>query len=119
MSKDVEMYISGFEKDIQNKLEQIRKVLSKVLPDAEQGLKYGKPAYFMKRVLIVYAPYKKHIGFYPAPEVIEEFQNEIGQYKSAKGSVQFPLDQPLPLKLIEQMAKARYRNYIEKDAKWK
>ena len=67
----------------------------------------------------MYAAYKNHIGFYPTPEVLLAFKEEIGGYKSAKGSVQFPHNKPFPLKLVEKMVRARYRHYLEQDAKWK
>ncbi|MCA9386082.1 DUF1801 domain-containing protein [Candidatus Dojkabacteria bacterium] len=119
MNKELEKYISSFDKEVQEKLQTIRKICLKVFPEAEEGFKWGKPAYSLKRVLIVYAAYKNHIGFYPTPEVLEEYKEEIKEYKSAKGSVQFPYSKPFPKKLIEKMVKARYKNYIEKDAKWK
>lgn len=119
MNKEIEQYISSFDSETQSRLQKLRKICSKVFPIAEEGFKWGKPAYSLKRVLVVYAAYKNHIGFYPTPEVIKAFSDEIKDYKSAKGSVQFPHAKPFPSKLLEKMAKARYKNYQEKDAKWK
>ena len=119
MKKEIEQYIENFDKETQSRLQKLRKICSKVFSEAEEGFKWGKPAYSLKRVLVVYAGYKKHLGFYPTPEVIEEFREEINDYKSAKGSVQFSHDKLFPSNLIEKMAKARYKNYMEKDAKWK
>ena len=119
MNKEIKEYIENFDKETQNRMQILREICSKVFPEAEEGFKWGKPAYSLKRVLLIYAGYKNHIGFYPTPEVIEDFKEEIKDYKSANGSIQFPHNKPFPAKLIEKMAKARYKNYIEKDAKWK
>ncbi|MCA9486238.1 MAG: DUF1801 domain-containing protein [Candidatus Woesearchaeota archaeon] len=119
MNSDIDKYIADFEGGVQERLQMLRKVCLNAFPGAEESFKWGKPAFSLKRVLIVYAAYKHHIGFYPTPEVLTEFSDEIKKYTFAKGSVQFKHTEPFPIKLIENMAKARYKHYLEKDAKWK
>ena len=119
MSKDINQYIADFDTETQKRLHKLRDMFKKVLPAAEEGFKWGKPAFSMERVLIVYAGYKHHIGFYPTPEIIEEFSKELKEFRSASGSVQFPHSKPLPIALIKKMTKARLKKYLNEDAKWK
>ena len=105
----VDMYISNFPKDIQLRLEQIRATIMKAAPKAEEGISYQMPAYKYKGLLAYFAGYKNHIGFYPMPDVLKEFKKEISVYKNAKGSVQFPNDEKLPLSLVTKMIKFRMK----------
>lgn len=105
----VDMYISNFPKDIQLRLEQIRATIMKAAPKAEEGISYQMPAYKYKGPLAYFAGYKNHIGFYPMPDVLKEFKKEISVYKNAKGSVQFPNDEKLPLSLVTKMIKFRMK----------
>ena len=105
----VDMYISNFPKDIQLRLEQIRATIMKAAPKAEEGISYQMPAYKYKGPLAYFAGYKNHIGFYPMPDVLKEFKNEISVYKNAKGSVQFPHNEKLPLSLVTKMIKFRMK----------
>ncbi len=105
----VDMYISTFPKDLQLRLEQIRATIMKAAPKAEEGISYQMPAYKYKGLLAYFAGYKNHIGFYPMPDVLKEFKNEISVYKNAKGSVQFPHNEKLPLSLVTKMIKFRMK----------
>ena len=105
----VDMYISNFPKDIQLRLEQIRATIMKAAPKAEEGISYQMPAYKYKGPLAYFAGYKNHIGSYPMPDVLKEFKNEISVYKNAKGSVQFPHNEKLPLSLVTKMIKFRMK----------
>ena len=105
----VDMYISNFPKDIQLRLEQIRATIMKAAPKAEEGISYQMPAYKYKGLLAYFAGYKNHIGFYPMPDVLKEFKKEISVYKNAKGSVQFPHNEKLPLSLVTKMIKFRMK----------
>lgn len=96
-SADVDQYISGFPKETQEILQTLRLALQKAAPDAQEIINYGIPTLSLKGNLVHFAAYKNHIGFYPAPSGLEAFRNELAGYKGAKGSVQFPIDQPLPL----------------------
>ena len=104
--KNIDEYISGFPPDIQSLLHQIRAAIRKVTPDAEEAIKYAIPTFVLNgKNLVHFAAFKNHIGFYPTPAGIESFEKELSKYKQGKGSVQFPLDQPMPLKLISEIVK--------------
>ena len=105
--EDIDEYIADFPRDVQRLLKQIRAAIKRAAPDAEEAIKYRMPTFVLNENLVHFAGYKNHIGFYPTPSAITAFQKELSQYKGAKGSVQFPLDQPLPLKLIEKIVKFR------------
>ena len=111
----VDMYISGFQKEIQIRLELIRATIKKAAPKAEEGFSYQMPAYTYKGKLAWFAGYKNHIGFYPMPDVLKEFKKEISVYKNAKGSVQFPLDKSLPVSLVSKIVKYRVKQNLEKE----
>jgi uncharacterized protein YdhG (YjbR/CyaY superfamily) len=117
MDKKLKQYIENFDAETRKRLQKIREICSKMFPEADEGFKWGKPADSLKTMLIVYAGYKNKIGFYPTPKVLDEFKEEIKEYEFAKGSVQFPHNKPFPSTLIGKMVKARYKNYLEKDAK--
>ncbi|HVX50222.1 MAG TPA: DUF1801 domain-containing protein, partial [Chitinophagaceae bacterium] len=98
--KTVDEYIATFPPDVQAKLEQMRTVLKKALPKATEIISYNMPAYKQNGVLVYFAGYTGHIGFYPTASGIASFQQEFSNYKSSKGAVQFPLDKPIPAALI-------------------
>ncbi|RYC51144.1 iron chaperone [Flagellimonas olearia] len=105
---DVDGYIAEFPLEIQKKLNQIRTVIQKNAPDAIEGIAYGMPAYKLhKKPLVYFAGYAKHIGFYATPTGHSAFESQLSQYKQGKGSVQFPLDQPIPLDLIAEIVRFR------------
>lgn len=105
---DVESYIRQFPGNIQEILRTIRKLITDNAPDAEELFAYGMPAYKLnKKPLVYFAAFKKHIGFYATPSGHSAFQDELSNYKQGKGSVQFPLDKPIPYKLIERIVKFR------------
>ena len=109
----VDEYIMGFPKETQKKLEQVRTAVKKLAPTAEEVISYGMPAFKLNGMLVFYAGYENHIGFYPTPSGIEAFKKELSVYKNAKGSVQFPLDKPLPMTLINNMVKFRIAKNLE------
>jgi uncharacterized protein YdhG (YjbR/CyaY superfamily) len=117
--KNIDEYIAGFPEDIQIILEQIRATIKKTAPTAEETIKYGIPTFTLNGNLIYFAAYKNHIGLYPTPSGIEEFEKELSQYKQGKGSVQFPLDQSMPLDLISRIVEFRVKKNSEKAAKRK
>ena len=104
---NIDDYIAGFPPDVQAHLKQIRAKIKEVAPDAQEVIKYGIPTYVLGENLVHFAAFKSHIGFYPTPSGIEAFRDELGTYKGAKGSVQFPIDRPMPLNLIERIVKFR------------
>jgi uncharacterized protein YdhG (YjbR/CyaY superfamily) len=106
--KTITEYNTGFPAEIQTVLEQLRATILAAAPGAEEDIRYQMPTFRLKNKNVVhFAAYKNHIGFYPAPSGIEAFQQELSPYKSSKGAVQFPIDQPLPFELIERIVKFR------------
>lgn len=111
---NVDEYIAGFPLPVQKRLNTLRDAVIKTAPDAQEVISYGMPAYKQNGMLLYFAAHKNHIGFYPMGSGIEAFKEEITEYKSAKGSVQFPMDKPLPLALIKRIVKFRVEKNKEK-----
>src|SRR6266540_3831855 len=114
--QNIDEYIAGFPSDIQEILEKIRMTIREAAPDAEEAIKYQMPTFTLKGNLVHFAAFKNHIGFYPAPRGIEQFQRELSVYQGGRGSVRFPLDQPIPLALISKIVKFRVKTTAEKAA---
>jgi uncharacterized protein YdhG (YjbR/CyaY superfamily) len=108
-SIDVDSYIAIFPKETQKLLEQIRSTIRKAAPKAEETISYGMPAYKQYGMLVFFAGYKNHIGFYATPTGHEAFKKELSAYKQGKGSVQFPIEEPMPLTLITKIVKFRIK----------
>ncbi|MGG4478959.1 iron chaperone [Paenibacillus illinoisensis] len=115
----VDEYISGFAPDVQVRLQVLRQIIREAAPNAEEKISYQMPTYALHGNLVHFAAYKNHIGFYPAPSGIEAFRDELSVYKGAKGSVQFPLNQPLPEELIRRIVEFRLKENVEKAAEKK
>ena len=113
---DIDSYIATFPKSTQALLEEVRTTIQKAVPEAEECINYGMPTFKLKGNMVHFAAYANHIGFYPAPSGISTFADELLGYKSAKGSVQFPIDQPLPLDLIKRISEFRAKENLELDA---
>lgn len=109
----VDEYIASFPPEVQAKLQQMRKTIRSVAPDADEVINYAIPTYKLHGNLIHFAGLKNHIGFYPGPDGIAAFQDEFSKYKWAKGSVQFPLDQPLPIDLVKRIVKFRVKQNMK------
>ncbi|MCH1913471.1 DUF1801 domain-containing protein [Leptospira noguchii] len=107
--KNIDEYINLFPKDVQDKLRKLRSTIRKAAPNAEEKISYQMPAFVLNGNLVYFAAYKKHIGFYPTSSGIKKFQTELTKYKTTKGAIQFPMDQPLPLKLIAKIVKYRIK----------
>jgi len=103
----VDEYISTFPPTTKKALNQIRSVIQKAAPTAEEIISYNIPAFKLDGMLVWYAGYKEHIGLYPRPDAITVFKKELTSYKLSKGTIQFPLDQPLPVGLITRIVKYR------------
>ena len=106
-SNNIDEYIKGFPAPIQKLLQQVRETIKKAAPDADETIKYSMPTFTLNGNLVHFAAFKNHIGLYPTPNGIDAFKKELSVYKGAKGSVQFPLDQPMPLELIAKIVKYR------------
>jgi len=112
----IDEYITAFPEDVQQKLKEIRATIKAAAPDAEEKISYQMPTFFLEGNLVHFAAYINHIGFYPTPSAIQVFQQELSAYKSSKGAVQFPLDQPLPNELVAEIVKFRVQENLEKTA---
>ena len=111
--KTVDEYISSFPQDKKNLLSEIRKAIKEAEPDAEEVISYNMPAIRMNQIIVWYAAFKNHIGLYPKASGIAAFKKELSVYKGAKGSVQFPLNKPLPVELISRIVKYRVKEVLE------
>ena len=114
--KDIDEYIARFPPEVQEILGKIREAITKAAPAAEEKISYQIPAFTLKGNLVYFAAFKKHIGFYPRTTAIAKFKKELSAYKGAKGSVQFPLDKPMPLGLISKIVKFRVKENLEQAA---
>ncbi len=111
----VDAYIASFPPATRELLEQVRATIQKAAPKAEEVISYQMPAYKYNGMLVYFAGYKQHIGFYPTASGIAAFKKELSGYKGARGSVQFPLDKPMPLALIAKMVKFRVKENLGKE----
>lgn len=105
--QSVEEYIASFPSDLQERLVHLRQFIRGLVPEAGEKMAYGIPTFTLNGNLVHYAAYRSHIGFYPGAEAMQHFLPELSAYHTSKGTVQFPLDQPLPLALIEKIVKYR------------
>ncbi|TCD10860.1 hypothetical protein EZ449_08250 [Pedobacter frigidisoli] len=117
--KTIDEYIALFPLKTQEILQQVRETIHKAVPNAKEVISYKMPAFKQSAVLVYFAAYKNHIGFYPTGSGIEAFQHEFGDYKWSKGAVQFPIDKPMPLDLITRITKFKAERDLEKVVKKK
>jgi uncharacterized protein YdhG (YjbR/CyaY superfamily) len=116
-AKNIDEYIATFPSDIQKMLQDMRATIQKAAPQAEEAIKYAIPTFVLNGNLVHFAAFKNHIGFYPAPQGLAEFKDELSKFKGSKGTVQFPLDKPLPLSLVTKIVKFRVKTNSEKGKK--
>jgi uncharacterized protein YdhG (YjbR/CyaY superfamily) len=107
-------YISEFPEEIQVKLEQIREIIQQAAPEAKEAIRYGMPTFVLNGNLVHFAAYKNHIGFYPAPSGIDAYLDELAVYRTGKGTIQFPIDQPIPLNLVKKVVEFRVNENLGK-----
>ena len=107
--KNIDEYIAGFPRDVQETLQRIRAIIRDAAPDAEEAIKYQIPTFVLHGNLVHFAAFQKHIGFYPTPSAIAAFSGELRGYESARGSVQFPLNKSVPFTLIKKMVEFRVK----------
>ena len=115
--RTIDEYIAACPKEVQPVLEQIRATVHQAAPDAQETISYQMPAFTLNGILVYFAAHPKHIGFYPTPSGIEKFKPEIAGYEWAKGSVQFPLSEPLPTDLIRRIVEFRVKQNTRKPSK--
>jgi uncharacterized protein YdhG (YjbR/CyaY superfamily) len=104
---DIDEYIAGFPEEVQERLRKIRETIRAAAPGAVEAIKYRIPTFVLNGNLVHFAAFRSHIGFYPTPDGIEAFEDDLSRYERAKGSVRFPLDQPVPLDLIRRIVEFR------------
>jgi uncharacterized protein YdhG (YjbR/CyaY superfamily) len=114
--KDIDDYIAGFPPETRQILELIRATIKAAAPDAQEAISYAMPTFKLHGNLVHFAAYEHHIGFYPTPSGTEHFQQRVSGYKAGKGSIQFPLDQPIPYDLITEIVIFRVQENIDKAA---
>ena len=107
--KNVDEYIRSFPKDVQVILEELRKVIKESAPEAEEVISYGMPAFKLNGILVYFAAHKNHIGFYPTASGITAFKKELSSYKHTKGTIQFPIDGPIPFDIVKRIVKFRVK----------
>jgi uncharacterized protein YdhG (YjbR/CyaY superfamily) len=112
--KNIDEYIANFPKQVQEKLQEMRETIRAAAPQAIEKISYQMPAFDLKGTLVYFAGWKNHIGFYAMPSGNEKFREEISRYQNAKGSVKFPLSEPLPLELVTIIVKFRVAENLEK-----
>lgn len=117
--KSISEYINAAPKEAQKKLREMRTCIRKSAPGAKESLKWGMPAFSYQRILVTFAAHRNHIGFYPTPSAVKTFAKDLSKFATAKGSIQFPLEKPLPLPLIHKITAFRVQESIEKDRKWR
>lgn len=110
----IDQHISEFPKETQQLLELLRMTILQAAPKAEEVISYNMPAFKYNGILVWFAGYKNHIGFYPSSTPIVVFNEQLKKYKTSKGAIQFPLDKPLPLALITKIVKYRLKQNLEK-----
>jgi uncharacterized protein YdhG (YjbR/CyaY superfamily) len=112
-SKEIDQYIQTFPEETKEKLNTLRVLIQKEVPNAIETFKYGMPTFDLYGNLVHFSGYKNHIGFYPTPSGLQAFESEIKKYNNSKGAVQFPLNQPLPIELIRKIVKFRVKQNTE------
>ena len=110
----IDEYIQTFPETVREKLQELRLLIREIAPEAREKIGYGIPTFHLNGNLVHFGAYANHIGFYPTPSGIANFGDELSQYKTAKGSVQFPLDEPLPLDLIAKIVRFRVEENTKK-----
>jgi uncharacterized protein YdhG (YjbR/CyaY superfamily) len=115
--KSISEYINAAPKEAQKKLREMRACIRESAPGAAESMKWGMLTLSYRRILVVFAAHKNHIGFYPTPSAVKAFAKDLSKFATAKGSIQFPLEKPLPLSLIRKITAFRVRESIEEDKK--
>ena len=115
--KTMDEYIDSFPEDVRRILNELRQTIQEVAPEAQETISYQMPTFVLNGNLVHFAAFENHIGFYPTPSGIESFKQELSGYKSAKGSVQFPIHEPLPLPLISRIVAYRVEENLRRKPK--
>jgi uncharacterized protein YdhG (YjbR/CyaY superfamily) len=112
--QSIDDYISDYPEEIQNKLKQIRETIRKAAPEAKEVISYQMPAFKLNAILVYFAAFKDHIGFFPTPSPVKKFSKELSAYETSKGTIKFPMNKKIPLGLIAKITKFRVKEDLEK-----
>lgn len=112
----IDEYIATFPAEVQEILQKVRETVKTAAPQATEAISYGMPTFKLEGNLVHFGAFKEHLGFYPIPSGLEQFKDELAQYKGGKGSVQFPFDQPMPYELITKIVEFRVTENLAKAA---
>jgi uncharacterized protein YdhG (YjbR/CyaY superfamily) len=115
--KTIDEYIASFPENVQHTLREQRSAITEAAPNAEETISYGMPTYKLNGVLVYFAAHKNHIGFYPTSSGIRAFKEKLSMYKQSKGTVQFPIDGPIPFDIVKEMVRFRVKENLAKGAK--
>jgi uncharacterized protein YdhG (YjbR/CyaY superfamily) len=113
--KTIDEYLESWPENVRSRLQAIREVIKEEVPEAEEAIRYQMPTFRLHGNLVFFAAFKNHIGLYALPAATEEFKSELSHYKTGKGSIQFPMDEPLPLPLIRKIVRYRVEETRKKD----
>lgn len=113
----IDEYIRSFPEPVQKRLAELRNLIKDRVPDAQERMSWQMPTFYLNGNLVHFAAHSKHIGFYPGASGIEAFENELSNYKHAKGSVQFPIEEPLPIGLIQKIVNFRVEENLKEKKK--
>ena len=115
--RTIDEYIAEFPENVRDILEELRRVIRQAAPQAQEAIRYGIPTFRLNGNLVHFAAFKNHIGFYPTPSAIEDFKEELSSYRQAKGSVQFPINKPIPYDLVRKIVKYRVKESLKSEKK--
>jgi uncharacterized protein YdhG (YjbR/CyaY superfamily) len=107
--ENIDEYIASFPKDVQDILKDLRKAIRESAPEAEETISYGMPAFKLNSILVYFAAFKNHIGFYPTASAMIAFKKELSSYQQAKGTVRFPIGEPIPFDIVKRIVKFRVK----------
>lgn len=113
-ASSIDEYIAAFPPGVQARLKQLRATIREIAPDATERISYGMPTFFLEGNLVHFAGYANHIGLYPTPSAVTRFEPKLRKYRTAKGSIQFPHDEPLPLALVSEIVRFRVKEQTSK-----
>jgi uncharacterized protein YdhG (YjbR/CyaY superfamily) len=117
--KTVGEYIAAAPKEARPKLRELRKIIRTTAPRAIEDLKWSMPAYSYRRILVLFAAFKHHVSLFPGTTTVRAFKKQLTRYKTSSATIQFPLDQPLPLAFVRKILAHRVREILKKDGKWR
>ncbi len=113
--RTIDEYIVTFPENIQGIMQELRQVIRDVAPEVEETLRYQMPTFRLNGNLVHFAAFKNHIGFFPTPSAIVEFKERLAKYETSKGTVRFPLDEPIPFELVKEIVKFRVKENLKKE----